>query len=102
MKKLILTIVLVTILALPSFAAVKIRDLADVQGIRDNQLFGYGLVVGLNGSGDKQQTEFTVQSLVNMLDRMGITVPQGDVKVKNVAAVMVTANFQPLQKQAIK
>ena len=59
MKKLILTIVLVTILAMPSFAAVKIRDLADVQGIRDNQLFGYGLVVGLNGSGDKQQTEFT-------------------------------------------
>ena len=102
MKKLILTIVLVTILAVPSFAAVKIRDLADVQGIRDNQLFGYGLVVGLNGSGDKQQTEFTVQSLVNMLDRMGITVPQGDVKVKNVAAVMVTAKLPAFAKAGNK
>ena len=102
MKKLILTIVLVMILSLPSFAAVKIRDLADVQGIRDNQLFGYGLVVGLNGSGDKQQTEFTVQSLVNMLDRMGITVPQGDVKVKNVAAVMVTAKLPAFAKSGNK
>ena len=96
MKKLILTIVLVMILALPSFAAVKIRDLADVQGIRDNQLFGYGLV------GYKQQTEFTVQSLVNMLDRMGITVPQGDVKVKNVAAVMVTAKLPAFAKAGNK
>ena len=102
MKKLILTILLVTILAVPSYAAVKIRDLADVQGIRDNQLFGYGLVVGLNGSGDKQQTEFTVQSLVNMLDRMGITVPQGDVKVKNVAAVMVTAKLPAFAKAGNK
>lgn len=85
MKKLILTVMAVMVLltAVNASAAVKIRDLADVQGIRDNQLFGYGLVVGLNGSGDKQQTEFTVQSLVNMLDRMGITVPQGDVKVKS-------------------
>ena len=102
MKKLILTIILVTVLTIPSFAAVKIRDLVNVQGIRDNQLFGYGLVVGLNGSGDKQQTEFTVQSLVNMLDRMGITVPQGDVKVKNVAAVMVTAKLPAFAKAGNK
>ena len=62
MKKLILTVMAVMVLltAVNANAAVKIRDLADVQGIRENQLFGYGLVVGLNGSGDKQQTEFTV------------------------------------------
>lgn len=104
MKKLILTVMAVMVLltAVNASAAVKIRDLADVQGIRDNQLFGYGLVVGLNGSGDKQQTEFTVQSLVNMLDRMGITVPQGDVKVKNVAAVMVTAKLPAFAKAGNK
>lgn len=104
MKKLILTVMAVMVLltAVNATAAVKIRDLADVQGIRDNQLFGYGLVVGLNGSGDKQQTEFTVQSLVNMLDRMGITVPQGDVKVKNVAAVMVTAKLPAFSKAGNK
>ena len=93
MKKIILSLIMLIGFAATSEAAVKIRDLANVQGIRDNQLFGYGLVVGLNGSGDKQQTKFTIQSLVNMLDRMGITVPQKDVKVKNVAAVMVTAKL---------
>lgn len=85
-----------------SHAAVKLRDLARVEGIRDNQLIGYGLVVGLNGSGDKSNTEFTVQSLVNMLDRMGITVSQKDVKVKNVAAVMVTAKLPPFAKPGNK
>lgn len=83
-------------------ASVKIRDLAQVEGIRDNQLFGYGLVVGLNGSGDKNGTEFTIQSLVNMLDRMGITVNQNNVKVKNVAAVMVTAKLPPFSKSGNK
>lgn len=83
-------------------ASVKIRDLAQVEGIRDNQLFGYGLVVGLNGSGDKTGTEFTIQSLVNMLDRMGITVNQNNVKVKNVAAVMVTAKLPPFAKSGNK
>ena len=92
-KLLFLTLFSIFIFAESSYSAVKIRDLASVQGIRENQLFGYGLVVGLNGSGDKQQTEFTIQSLVNMLDRMGITVSQNDVKVKNVAAVMVTAKL---------
>ncbi len=79
-------------------AAVKLRDMADVDGIRDNQLFGYGLVVGLNGTGDKSGTEFTIQSLTNMLDRMGITVNKDDVNTKNVAAVMVTAKLPPFAK----
>ncbi len=78
--------------------AARIKDLAAIQGIRTNQLVGYGLVVGLNGTGDKQGTEFTIQSLVNMLEKMGIQVSKDDVKVKNVAAVMVTANMPPFAR----
>ncbi|MCX8083859.1 MAG: flagellar basal body P-ring protein FlgI [Calditerrivibrio sp.] len=83
-------------------AGTKIRDLAKVDGIRDNQLVGYGLVVGLNGTGDKSGTEFTIQSLTNMLDRMGIAVDKKKVKVKNVAAVMVTAKLPPFAKPGTK
>ncbi|NGM87565.1 flagellar basal body P-ring protein FlgI [Parapusillimonas sp. SGNA-6] len=73
----------------------RIKDLASVQGVRANQLIGYGLVVGLDGSGDQvRQTPFTQQSLTNMLSQLGITVPQGtNMQVKNVAAVMVTARL---------
>lgn len=102
MKRIFLSVVMILAFSLTANSAVKIRDLASVQGIRDNQLFGYGLVVGLNGSGDKQQTEFTVQTLTNMLDRMGITVNQNDVKVKNVAAVMVTAKLPAFAKNGNK
>jgi flagellar P-ring protein precursor FlgI len=70
--------------------------------VRDNQLVGYGLLVGLNGSGDSDQTKFPVQSLVNMLERMGVTVNRNDVKVKNVAAVLVTATLPPFAKQGTK
>jgi len=75
--------------------AERIKDLASFQGVRDNQLIGYGLVVGLDGSGDQvQQTPFTQQSLTNMLAQLGVTVPQGSkMQVKNVAAVMVTARL---------
>ncbi len=76
----------------------RIKDLAAVKGIRNNQLVGYGLVVGLDGTGDKQQTRFTIQSLVNMLDEMGIRVDKNLVKVKNVAAVMVTATLPPFAR----
>ena len=79
-------------------SAVRIKDLASIKGIRHNQLIGYGLVVGLNGSGDKQGTTFTVQSLVNMIERMGIHVDENDVTVKNVAAVMVTAKIAPFAR----
>ena len=78
--------------------AVRIKDLATLQGVRDNQLVGYGLVVGLNGSGDSNSTEFTVQSLVNMMKNMGISVDPTKVKVNNVAAVMVTAALPPFAK----
>jgi len=75
--------------------AERIKDLATIQGVRANQLVGYGLVVGLDGTGDQvRQTPFTQQSLTNMLSQLGITVPQGtNMQVRNVAAVMVTANL---------
>jgi len=75
-----------------------VKDIASIQGVRYNQLVGYGLVVGLNGTGDRERTEFTVQSVVSMLRRMGITVNQEQVRIRNVAAVMVTANLPPFAK----
>ncbi len=75
----------------------KLLDLVDIQGVRENQLIGYGLVVGLDGSGDKtRQTEFTSQSLKNMLRQLGVQLPAGvDPRLKNVAAVSVTAKLPP-------
>jgi flagellar P-ring protein precursor FlgI len=74
---------------------VRLKDLVSIEGVRTNQLVGYGLVVGLNGTGDSQQTVFSVQSLTNMLLRMGVTVAPGLITVKNTAAVMVTATLPP-------
>ncbi len=71
----------------------KLRDVAHLQGVRGNQLMGFGMVVGLDGTGDKDQTKFTTQSLANMLVRQGLTVAAATIKVKNVAAVMVTAEL---------
>jgi flagellar P-ring protein precursor FlgI len=76
----------------------RIKDLASIKGIRNNQLVGYGLVVGLNGTGDKAGTGFTIQSLANMIERMGIHVDKNSISVKNVAAVMVTANVPPFAR----
>ncbi len=87
-------ILLAGLLAAPARAD-RIKDLASIQGVRANQLIGYGLVVGLDGSGDQvRQSPFTQQSLTNMLSQLGVTVPQGtNMQVKNVAAVMVTARL---------
>lgn len=78
-----------------SVHAERIKDLASIQGVRDNPLIGYGLVVGLDGSGDQvRQAPFTQQSLTNMLSQLGVTIPQGsNMQLKNVAAVMVTARL---------
>src|SRR5512138_3025196 len=76
-----------------SAEAARIKDLAQVEGFRSNQLFGYGLVVGLDGTGDRQKTEFTVQALTNLLQDYRIRVRPEDVRVKNVAAVMVTVEI---------
>ena len=89
----LLPLFLLTLGYAPKAEAVRVKDLATIKGTRSNQLFGYGLVVGLNGTGGKTNTKFTVQSLVNMLSNLGITVDATEVKVGNVAAVMVTANL---------
>jgi flagellar P-ring protein precursor FlgI len=76
-------------------AGARLKDVASLEGVRDNQLIGYGLVVGLNGTGDKRQTVFSVQALTNILQRMGISVPPAAILVRNMAAVMVTATLPP-------
>lgn len=74
-------------------SAARIKDVATFKGVRSNQLVGYGLVVGLGGTGDQRGSDFTIQSMVNMLDKMGVRVDQAQLRPKNVAAVMVTANM---------
>ncbi len=98
MKRIIFVCALL-LLPLSNAHAIRIKDIAAFDGVRSNQLVGYGLVVGLNGSGDGQQTKFPVQSMVNMLERMGVTINRADITVKNVAAVMVTATLPPFAKQ---
>ena len=85
-----------------SGAISRIKDLASLEGVRDNQLVGYGLVVGLNGTGDKRQTVFAAQSLANMLNRMGVAVNATAMQAKNVAAVMVTATLPPFAQPGTK
>ncbi|HEY2990924.1 MAG TPA: flagellar basal body P-ring protein FlgI [Candidatus Binatia bacterium] len=79
---------------LPAYGS-RIKDLAQVEGVRANQIIGYGLVVGLDGTGDRQNTEFTVQTLTNLLQAYKIKVDPAAVRVKNVAAVMITAEIPP-------
>ena len=80
-------------LLVPEAHAVRIKDIATFSGVRDNQLVGYGLVVGLSGTGDKKDSAFTMRSMVNMLEKMGVQVDMKQMKPKNVAAVMVTARM---------
>src|SRR5205809_4836683 len=80
----------------------RLKDLVSLEGIRDNQLIGYGLVVGLHGTGDRQQTIFSVQSLANMLQQMGVSAPGATTRVQNTAAVMVTATMPPFAQPGIK
>ncbi len=86
----------------PVFAAssvTRIKDIAKVQGVRANQLVGYGLVMGLNGTGDSNKTLEVLQSVTNMLRRFGVTVDQSALKTKNVAAVVVTATLPPFVRE---
>src|ERR1700761_1779430 len=82
--------------------ASRIRDLVSVEGVRDNQLVGYGIVVGLAGTGDRQQTVFSIQSLTNVLQRMGVTVPSAAIIVHNTAAVLVTATLPAFAQPGAK
>lgn len=74
---------------------IRLKDLVSIEGVRDNQLVGYGIVVGLNRTGDSQQTVFSVQSLTNLLARMGVEVSPSLIQVRNTAAVIVTADLPP-------
>lgn len=82
--------------------AARIKDISTFKGVRSNQLFGYGLIIGLNGTGDKGGTKFTILALVNMLEKMGIRVNAQDVKVSNVAAVIVSATLPPFARAGKK
>ncbi len=83
-----------------AFSASRIKDIADFEGVRDNQLVGYGMVVGLNGTGDNiKSINFAKESLVSLLDSVGINSRDGQVKSKNIASVMVTANLPAFARQ---
>lgn len=87
----------------PSFAASRIKDLADVEGVRENMLVGYGLVVGLDGTGDRiRNTPFTRESLVSMLERLGVNIRSEALRTENIAAVMVTANLPAFATQGAR
>jgi len=81
-------------------SAERIKDIASFEGMRENQLIGYGLAVGLDGTGDKGNQ--TIQTIINLLQRMGLSVKLADVKIKNTAAVMVTASLPPFPKPGMK
>jgi flagellar P-ring protein precursor FlgI len=81
---------------------VMVRDITNVEGVRDNLLVGYGLVTGLRGTGDTQQTIFTMQTLANAMQKMGVLVPAGTAVVKNVAAVFITASLPPFARPGAK
>jgi len=93
-----MTVVIIAVLCCAVFVSaetVRIKDITQVEGVRGNQLVGYGLVVGLSGTGDSRSSLFTNQSLSNMLSKLGITVDSQQVRSKNVAAVIVTAELPP-------
>ena len=105
-KNMVFTIMVIVILPLfivsTAQASVRIKDITYFQGVRDNQLIGYGLVVGLNGTGDRSQSVFTVKSIASLLYRLGIEVDAGQITPKNLAAVMVTATLPPFIKSGAR
>jgi flagellar P-ring protein precursor FlgI len=103
MKKLLFVLIGIIIPSLaPAYGATRLKELISLEGVRDNQLIGYGLVVGLRGTGDTRQTVFSAQSLTNLLERMGLTVSATAIQVKNTAAVMVTATLPPYAQPGSK
>jgi flagellar P-ring protein precursor FlgI len=90
------------ILAVALSGGARLKELVTIEGARENQLLGYGLVVGLAGTGDRRQTVFSAQSLTNLLERMGVSVPPSAIRVNNVAAVMVTANLPPYAQPGMR
>jgi len=100
MKQILSTLTLIAVMAMPAAAqdvnaSSRLKDIASVQGAVPTPVIGYGLVVGLNKTGDRRQTVFSAQTLANMLERFGIAVAPGEIKIENVAAVLVTAQMSP-------
>ena len=89
------TLITITLAESVILANVRVKELASIEGVRDNQLVGYGLVVGLAGTGDRRQTIFSAQTLTNTLERMGLSVNPTAMQVSNTAAVMITATLPP-------
>jgi flagellar P-ring protein precursor FlgI len=107
---LVLTLLTIAAIVLPAPRAfadetdhrVLVRDITSIEGVRENMLVGYGLVVGLRGTGDRQQTIFTVQTLANAMQKMGVLITPSTVVVKNVAAVFITASLPPFSRPGSK
>jgi flagellar P-ring protein precursor FlgI len=99
---LLLAVVAALLASTQSASAARLKDLVSIEGVRDNMLLGYGVVVGLNGTGDRQQTVFSTQSLSNLLQKMGVNVPPTALRVNNVAAVMVTASLPAFATPGLK
>ena len=89
---------MIFIICVSETESARIKDIADFEGVRQNQLVGYGLVVGLDGTGDGKDAKFTIQSMASMLEKMGVTVNIDEIEVDNVAAVMVTADLPAFSK----
>src|SRR5687767_12378931 len=102
MRKGLAALVLLALSGVAGAAPVRVKELVDVQGVRDNALYGYGLVVGLAGTGDSERVFFTSQSISGMLGRLGIRIDPRDVRTRNVAAVMVTARLPSFARPGTK
>jgi flagellar P-ring protein FlgI len=92
------TLILTSFFAFEIFATVRVKDITSLKGVRQNQLIGYGLVVGLQGTGDGSSSQFTMQSLATMLNNLGVGIDASTINVKNVAGVVVTAYLPPFAK----
>lgn len=101
LRVLIVFMVVFSILSESAFAA-RLKDIAEIEGVRGNQLYGYGLVVGLNGTGDGNAVDFTVKSISNMMEQLGVRINPEDVRVKNVAAVLITATLPAFSKTGMR
>ncbi len=107
MKKVLFPVILIIALVVGVTCAnaeftARIKDIASIEGVRENQLIGYGIVVGLNGTGDKSSSVFSQKAIANMMKEMGISLSAKDIKMKNVAAVVVTANIPAFVRPGVK
>ena len=99
----VLTALVLMLTATPAQASSRIKDISDIEGVRENYLIGYGLVVGLNGTGDSiSSMAFTEESLIGMLERLGVNTRDGKIKSKNIAAVMVTGSLPAFARQGTR